>query len=458
MRASEGKRPGRPAAAPARIEKFRAMNLSRLSYSFAFIGLLYWLDLPLLLPAALIHAAFSVLWIVLLETEIVVEDRAWWSGYAPATADVVYVSMWVYLSGGAASFLMVGYFVSIALSSMTERRNYGLWTAAMSAACFSAIGVLIHLDWIPAINIFMEPVRPTLLALIVTLGLSCFSFFLVNRIVSSLFLQLHQEIAARTSAEERLLRDLQLARKVQESIIPTHDRLPASQQLSFGSFYLALESVGGDLYDVLEIDEHRFAFLIADVSGHGVPAALLTMMAKAIFARAVAAHPTDPAAVMRAVNRDMYSFIGDLRYYLTACYCLLDVSTGELKYCSAGHHPALVDRPGEIGDRPGSSQRLIELDSASTFFIGVEPDFPYESGVFQLEPGDRLLLFTDGMIEGRNQAGELYGQERFEQQIIQNRGVDASAVVRSLIADLESYLSDTEPEDDRAILCIDYRR
>ncbi|MCR9143218.1 MAG: serine/threonine-protein phosphatase [bacterium] len=444
-----GDRPS--AAANDRIEKFRGVNLARLVYSAAFIGLLYYLDLryPLLYAAAGLHLLFAVLWLILLETEVIVEKRVWWSGYAPATADVIYVSMWIYLTGNVSSFLVAGYFVSIALSSMTEQRNYGLWTAAMCALCFSTMGVLVYLHVLPTVNILMDAVRPTGTALIITIGLTCFWFLLVNRIISTLFLRLNQEIIERKAAEDHLMRDLQLARKVQESIIPTYDRLPASRELSFGSFYLALESVGGDLYDVLPLSENRFAFLIADVSGHGVPAALLTTMAKAIFAKAVAAHPDHPEEVCRSLNRDMYSFIGDLRHYLTAYYCLLDVNTGKLEYCNAGHHPALLFRPGESAVR--------ELDTGASFFIGVEPDFAFERGEIQLEPGDRLFLFTDGMIEGRDASGEIYGPERFENFIVSNAGLPAGELVRALIADLEGFLGGTTPEDDRAILCIDYR-
>ncbi len=432
------------------IEKFRGINIARLLYSIAFISLVYYLELdyPLLYAAAGAHFVFSLTWLILLETEALVESRSWWSGYAPATADVVYVSMWIYLTGNVASFFIAGYFVSISLSSMTEKRNYGLWTAWMCALFFSGMGVLVFLGVLPAVNILMEAVRPTAGALIVTIGLTCFSFLLVNRIVSTLFLRLNREISERKAAEDRLLRDLQLARKVQESIIPTHDRLPASKELSFGSFYLALESVGGDLYDALPVGDHRYAFLIADVSGHGVPAALLTTMAKAIFAKAVADHPDHPEEVCRAINRDMYSFIGDLRHYLTAYYCLLDVQSGKLEYCNAGHHPALLYRPGESG--------LRELDTENSFFIGVEPDFVFERGSISLKSGDRLLLFTDGMIEGRNHSGEIYGPERFEKFIIENGGLGAGGLVRALIEDLEGFLGGTTPEDDRAILCIDY--
>lgn len=442
-------KPGENSRAPG--DKYRAVNFARLIYSAAFIGLVYYVDLryALLYAAIGIHFAFALIWIILLETELIVEKRVWWSGYAPATADVVYVSMWVYLTGNVASFLLAGYFVSISLSSMTEKRNYGLWTAILCALIFSVMGVLVYLEILPAINILMDSVRLTAAALVVTIALTCFSFLFVNRIVSTLFLRMNREIKERKAAEDHLLRDLQLARKVQESIIPTYERLPTSQWLDFGSFYLALENVGGDLYDVLPLGENKYAFLIADVSGHGVPAALLTTMAKAIFAKAGTDYPDHPEEVCRAVNRDMYSFIGDLRHYLTACYCLLDVKTGLLEYCNAGHHPALLFRPGE--------SNLRELDTGESFFIGVEPDFAFERGQIQITPGDRLFLFTDGMIEGRNPHGEIYGPERFGTFIIQNANLPASELVRGLIDDLELFLGGTTPEDDRAILCIDYR-
>lgn len=243
-----------------------------------------------------------------------------------------------------------------------------------------------------------------------------------------------------------MMRELQMAQRVQESIIPTEKDFPKRNELSFGSRYMSMESIGGDLYDIIRVGKHGYGFLMADVSGHGVPAALITTMAKVSF-NTNSRWGVSPSEVCTAVNEDMCGLIGDLEHYLTAYYSIINLETGEFQYTNASHHPAILIR---------KRTRIYEKLDTDGFMIGVFDGAKYETKNIVLEEGDKILLFTDGIIEARNEDDDFYEYERLNDFIDKNLELSADQFVEKLIVEINEFCKTRTPDDDRAILCIEF--
>ncbi|MFW5799625.1 MAG: SpoIIE family protein phosphatase, partial [Spirochaetota bacterium] len=243
-----------------------------------------------------------------------------------------------------------------------------------------------------------------------------------------------------------MLEELKMAQRVQESIIPNVKNLPHIGRLNYGSDYTAMENIGGDLYDVIRVGRNSCGLLMADVSGHGVPAALITTMAKVSF-NSNSRWGLTTGEICNSINDELYDFIGDLEYYLTAYYGIIDLETGIFNYTNCGHHPAILYRK-----RTGE---FIKLDTDG-FFIGAFSKVEYETGEVQLEEGDRILLFTDGIIEARNENKEFYEYERLMKYLNDNSHLPTDVFVDNLIADVNEFCGDEPADDDRAVLYVEF--
>lgn len=241
-------------------------------------------------------------------------------------------------------------------------------------------------------------------------------------------------------------RELEMAKRVQEGIIPTEEEFPKRNELKMAAHYSAMESVGGDLYDIIRIGRNSYGFLMADVSGHGVPSALITTMAKVSFT-SNSGYGIASGDIFKAVNTEMFNFIGDLEYYLTAYYCIIDLETGVLQYSNAGHHPAVLYR---------AETKSIEQLDTSGFLVGAFDGVDYESKSIELKNGDRILLFTDGIIEARNRNGEFYEYERFMDYVNKNSHLSPKEFITNLVADVETFCDGEPPDDDRTILYFEF--
>jgi serine phosphatase RsbU (regulator of sigma subunit) len=246
----------------------------------------------------------------------------------------------------------------------------------------------------------------------------------------------------------RMDTELRIARRIQEGILPNTERFADSERLAVAARYMALDGIGGDYYDFAHPSKNCYGFFIADVSGHGVPAALVTTMTKVAFSnhsRSVGAYPEQ---VLGAINAEMYNFLGDLDHYLTACYLLVDLDRGIASIASGGHTPALIHRR--------STGTLQEWTATSSFFLGVEPDFQYSAQEMRLVDRDRIILYTDGLSEMQNAAREFYGERRFEELLLERADADGEQLVQGLMDDLQKFAGGRTPADDIAVLCIDY--
>ncbi|MBM9499177.1 serine/threonine-protein phosphatase [Leptospira sp. 201903071] len=240
--------------------------------------------------------------------------------------------------------------------------------------------------------------------------------------------------------------DLTLARRLQQDTLPDLTRIKRPD-LILAAKYFSLEKIGGDFYDVVDLGNDQVGFFISDVSGHGVASALVTMMTKAAF-RNHCHDVKEPDLLLSLVNRSLCGILEKQDLFVTAFYCILD-KDGTLKYASAGHQPALVVR--------GNYTEIHELKSENTFILGIEPNWKYYSSKHRLKKNDKLILFTDGLIEAKNKMGRDYGESCFEEFLLANARQPAGAFLDLMMFDLEEFMKGKTPDDDIAILCIDYR-
>lgn len=253
----------------------------------------------------------------------------------------------------------------------------------------------------------------------------------------------NKELAKRN---EQFEKELSMARRVQESMIEGSLKLPGIPELRIGAKFLFMESVGGDIFDVVQLGKNMFGFFIGDVSGHGVAAALITAMVKVTFS-SYAKFGVNTGEVLRLVNNEICKFIGDLDYYVAAYYAILDLDSGALQFSNAGHHSAMLHRK--------ETQDTVSLD-ANGFVIGFLNDVQYESISVKLKEGDRILFLTDGIIEARNGSGKFYEEKRLEDFIRNNGAVPPQQFTEMLLQDVEAFCEGASQKDDRAVLCVDY--
>ena len=211
-------------------------------------------------------------------------------------------------------------------------------------------------------------------------------------------------VAHRQFQNERQLvsieQELHAARQIQTSILPREP--PAVRGMSIAAHYVPMTAVGGDFYDFLQVDDRRVGILVADVSGHGVPAALIASMVKVGIA-AQSHHADQPSQVLSAMNRMLCGKLE--RQFVTASHVYIDLDAGRLVGASAGHPPTLLWN--------AANQRVVEVDS-SGIMLGHFVDAVYETVTLEIGHGDRLLMYTDGIIETTNRAGEFFDPERLQ--------------------------------------------
>lgn len=260
-----------------------------------------------------------------------------------------------------------------------------------------------------------------------------------------------EEIVAERTEElqkknQQLLDDLKMAQKVQLGIIPDEKTLPKIKEIKFGSKYIALESIGGDLYDVIKIDDDRYGFLIADVSGHGVSAALISSMVKVSFQSKSLIY-SNTEDICREVNNEICNLIGDLEYDLTAFFGIIDIKKRTIEFTNAAHHPAIIYKSKE--------NKLVELQELNGY-IGLMNDLKFTSAKSIIEEGDKIILFTDGIIEATNTNNDLYDVDRFKDFIKEHGKLPVKTFVNKFIDDLNEFCGQQALNDDVALLCFDF--
>jgi len=249
------------------------------------------------------------------------------------------------------------------------------------------------------------------------------------------------------SNEERLgeiEKELEIATRIQLSILPRE--MPQVAGLQVAVSYLPMTAVAGDFYDFLLVDQHRVGILIADVSGHGVPAALIASMVKVAIA-AQLAHADNPAQVLTGMNQIL---CGKMQgQFVSAAYLFLNLEEGKLRYAAAGHPPLLWWKAGD---------RQIEALEQNGLLLGIMSRAPYSSVERTVYPGDRFLLYTDGLVEGANPADVFFGEERVRETLAVTSASTARECAETLLRQLATFAGHDKgrtQDDDLTVIVID---
>ena len=228
-------------------------------------------------------------------------------------------------------------------------------------------------------------------------------------------------------------KELETARQIQLSILPTF--IPKSPGLDIAARYIPMTAVAGDFYDFIFVDDKHIGILVADVSGHGMPAALIASMLKIAFA-AQASLAAEPEKVLSGLNQ---ALCGKFQHhYVTAAYVYFDMERRTLTYAGAGHPPLLLWGPSRDG-----VQDVVE----NGLFLGKFDFATYTAVELPLLPGDRILLYTDGIPETENPAQVAFGDERFRQFLVAAQSAPVDQFADQLLAEV-SHWSARGPDED----------
>ena len=245
-------------------------------------------------------------------------------------------------------------------------------------------------------------------------------------------------------AAARIDKELEYAKQIQLSALPTN--FPNGEDYSIYAQMIAAKEVGGDFYDFYKINDTTVAFLAADVSGKGIPAAMFMMTAKTII--------KDLAESGMAVN-DIFTKANEKLcennesgMFVTAWMGILDITTGNMKFANAGHNPPLLKR---------ASGDFEYLKTRAGFVLAGMEGVRYRSAELTLSPGDRLFLYTDGVPEATNTENKLYGEDRLIDFANKNANTKSTELLPALKADIDEFVGEAPQFDDITMLMFDYK-
>ncbi len=268
---------------------------------------------------------------------------------------------------------------------------------------------------------------------------------------SSLFGRGTQNLVLRNQLSEALGaldRELQTVGQIQRSLLPTE--LPAIPGFEIATDYQTSARAGGDYYDFFPLGDRGWGVFIADVSGHGTPAAVLMAVTHAI-AHTRPGAPQPPCEVLSHINHHLSRSYTTSGTFVTAFYAAIAPGTRRLTYSSAGHNPPRLVR----GDR------VIALDENASLPLGIMPDAGFADGAVDLEPGDLLVLYTDGYTEAMapkaaNGSRELFGERRLDLLLIDSGADPAQTIVDRIVRETNAFSMGEPATDDRTLIVMRY--
>ncbi|HDH09788.1 MAG TPA: protein serine phosphatase, partial [Chloroflexi bacterium] len=234
---------------------------------------------------------------------------------------------------------------------------------------------------------------------------------------------------------ERVKREMEIAHRIQMSLLP--ERPPEVEGVELAGMCIPAMEVGGDYYDFLHRDG-RLDLIIADVSGHSVGSALMMAITRTVL-RSEIAGGKSPAQVLAATNATMYDDLSRAELFITVFHTSYDKETRTLTYANGGHNPPFLWRAAE--------GKCISLD-ADGMLLGILEDVDYEERIIELQPGDILVLYTDGVTEARNEAGEFFGEERLRRAIEEGSGLSPAELLDDLYRRIYEHSKGVPQRDD----------
>jgi phosphoserine phosphatase RsbU/P len=236
--------------------------------------------------------------------------------------------------------------------------------------------------------------------------------------------------------------ELEQARRVQQRFVT--NSFPQGRGLAFAHEYRPSRMVGGDMFDVVAVDKDEIALMMADVSGHGLAAALLTSVAKVLF-RTGAEQCPEPAAMLQWLNRQIFSYLATGEF-LTVFLGLWNAKSRCFSYAGAGHPPALLFSSGAW---------LVDRLHVSPGIVGITPDEIYPEASVQLQPGQRIVCYTDGITEATNGRDLLFGEDGLARACMRWAGEPIEQMVDNLFREVDQFLAGEPQRDDQALLALE---
>ena len=245
---------------------------------------------------------------------------------------------------------------------------------------------------------------------------------------------------------EAVQSDLETASRIQQKMLPQEfPPFPDRKEFNIYAEMHTAKQVGGDLYDFFMLDEHRLGFVIGDVSGKGVPAAIYMAVSRTML-KAIASQIEDPATCLSTVN-SMLIPESDLTTFVTVFYGVMNTQTGNVIYCNGGHNlPYIVRKDGKIE----------EVENTSGLLLGKIDAIEFETKQFTLRAGEKIVMFTDGVTEAMAENEDMYEEARLENFLDNHGRDDLNKLVRGLVVDVLKFMGKADQSDDITLMALEY--
>ena len=251
-----------------------------------------------------------------------------------------------------------------------------------------------------------------------------------------------------TEKSAKIEADLNIAKKIQTGILPSvFPAFPEYREFDIYASMNAAKEVGGDLYDMFLTDEDHIAFVVADVSGKGVPASLIMMTARTLI-KNTALIGYSAEEVFTRVNKLLCEG-NESNHFVTAWFAILDLRTGELQYANAGHNPPLI--------YSAKNGRYEYLRVRPNMALAAMDFTKYKRHEMTLEPGDKIFLYTDGVTEAQNVEEKFYGEERLSDLLNSHTELDPEEMIKGVKEDLDRFVGEADQFDDITMLAFHFK-
>lgn len=250
------------------------------------------------------------------------------------------------------------------------------------------------------------------------------------------------KVHSRDVENKRIEKELEIAHRIQENMLP--DKVASIENVEISAKSIPAKEVGGDYFDIWEINRHTCAFTIADVSGKGVPAALMMVMIRTILKTEIYAEE-NTSVLMKTLNNLLIDDI-ESAMFATIFLARLDSQTGELRFTNGGHNYPMIFH---------SDREEPELLETTGFFIGMFPDPHYDEMKITLKKGDTVILYTDGITEASNSSGEMFGMKRFCSLVSRLKYLGAKEIQDKIIEEVEVFAGGDQ-DDDITLIVLKY--
>ncbi|MCK4543352.1 MAG: serine/threonine-protein phosphatase [Spirochaetales bacterium] len=259
-----------------------------------------------------------------------------------------------------------------------------------------------------------------------------------NEILEQRAVELQNSLEQQDGMHQQIMEELALASELQKSLLPRE--FPTGLPLDFCHRYMPYSQIGGDFFEIARLDENHLGIIITDVSGHGVASAFVTAMFKSSFAH-LSSGLISPAETFALLNTEFTRVIRT-EHYLTAFYAVVNLEDFTCTYCNAGHPKQLLFR------KNGEIEELTTIG----FFIGMFEGTEYEEKTIQFNPGDKLLLFTDGILETENEEAVPFGRENLIRVVQEYPDQDLEGLANAIMSNLIMYNAEPIFQDDITFL------